>query len=55
MKTRSGGDPDISLASKNRVFGDRQQIDQAISFANRYLSLRASIAIAFLLKAQSVR
>ncbi|MEH2243009.1 hypothetical protein [Nostoc sp.] len=54
MKTRSAGDPDISLASKNPVFGTRQQIDQAISFANGYLSLRASIAIAFRLKAQSV-
>ncbi|MEH2460766.1 hypothetical protein [Nostoc sp.] len=40
--------------SKNLVFGDRQQIDQAISFAKGYLSLRACIAIAILLKAQLV-
>ncbi|MCC5643237.1 hypothetical protein LC607_09835 [Nostoc sp. CHAB 5824] len=55
MKTKSGGDRQIYLASKNPVFGVRQQIDRAISFAKGYLSLRASIAIAFTLKAQSVR
>ena len=45
MKTKLGDDPDISLGSKNPVFGDRQQIDQAISFANGYVSLKASIAL----------
>ncbi|MEH2360281.1 hypothetical protein [Nostoc sp.] len=50
IKTRSGGDPDIYLASKNPAFGAGEQIDQAISFANGYLSLRASIAIAFSLQ-----
>lgn len=55
MKTRLGDDPDISLASKNPVFGDHQQIDQAISFANGYVSLKASIAIAFRFKVESVR
>ena len=54
MKARLGDDPDISLGSKNPVFGDRQQIDQAISFANGYISLKASIAIAFRFKAESV-
>ncbi|MEH2144489.1 hypothetical protein [Nostoc sp.] len=54
MKTRLGNDPDISLGSKNPVFGDRQQIDQAIGFANGYISLKASIAIAFRFKAESV-
>ncbi|WP_292744149.1 hypothetical protein [Nostoc sp. NMS4] len=38
MKTRLGSNPDISLI----------KIDGAISFAKGYLSLRASIAIAFL-------
>ncbi len=55
IKTRSGAGLHISLASKNPVFGTGEQIDQAITFANGYLSLRASIAIAFLLKAESVR
>lgn len=42
IKTRSGAYPDISLASKNPVFGAGQQIDQAISFVKGYLCLRAS-------------
>ncbi|MEH2120955.1 hypothetical protein [Nostoc sp.] len=45
MKTKLGDDPDISLASKNPFAGDRQQIDQAISFANGCVSLKASIAL----------
>ncbi|MEH2375831.1 hypothetical protein [Nostoc sp.] len=55
IKTRSGADPHISLASKNPVFGGGQRMDQAISFANGYVSLRASHLYAFLLKPESVR
>ncbi|MEH2402822.1 hypothetical protein [Nostoc sp.] len=54
MKTRLGGYCDISLARRIQFAGDRQQIDQAISFANGYISLKASIAIAFRFKAESV-
>ncbi|WP_373530548.1 hypothetical protein [Nostoc sp.] len=55
MRTKSGSNPQIYLASKNPAFGDRQQIDQAISLVIGYLFLKASVAIAFRLKAQSVR
>jgi hypothetical protein len=47
-------DSKIYLAGKNPDFGLCQQIDRVISLAKGYVYLRAFIAIAFLLKAQSV-